>query len=43
MKRGRIRKEAEYYLLRNVLDHPTEKAPEERELLAGLVFEYEGA
>ena len=43
MKRGQIRNETEYYLLRNVLDDPTEKTPEERELLAKLISDYEGA
>jgi hypothetical protein len=43
MKRGRIKNETEYYLLRNVLDDPTEKTPEEHELLAKLISDYEGA
>ena len=33
VKRGQIKNETEYYLVRNVLDDPTEKATEERELL----------
>jgi hypothetical protein len=33
VKRGQIKSETEYHLVRNVLDDPTEKAPEERELL----------
>src|SRR5216684_8018923 len=33
MKRGQIKNETEYYLARNVLHDPTEKAPEERKLL----------
>ena len=43
MKRGQIKNETEYYLLRNVLDDPTEKTPEERELLAKLISDYERA
>jgi hypothetical protein len=43
MKRGQIRNETEFYLLRNVLDDPTEKTPEERELLEKLISDYEGA
>ena len=42
MKRGRIRNDTEYYLIRNVLDDPTEKSAEEKALLAKLAFEYEG-
>ncbi|MCA1452426.1 hypothetical protein I6F35_04230 [Bradyrhizobium sp. BRP22] len=41
MKRGRIKSETEYYLARNVLDDPTEKTPEERELLGRLISDYE--
>ena len=41
--RGRIKNETEYYLLRNVLDDPTEKTPEEREMLEKLISDYEGA
>jgi hypothetical protein len=43
MKRGQIRNETEFYLLRNVLDDPTEKTPEEREFLEKLISDYEGA
>jgi hypothetical protein len=43
MKRGQIRNETEYYLVRNVLDDPTEKTPEERELLEKIISNYEGA
>ena len=43
MKRGQIKNETEYYLLRNVLDDPNEKTPEERELLEKLISDYEGA
>jgi len=42
VKRGRIKNESEYYLIRNVLDDPTEKTAEERALLAKLAFDYEG-
>jgi hypothetical protein len=42
MKRGVIRNDTEYYLIRNVLDDPTEKTAEERGLLARLAFDYEG-
>jgi hypothetical protein len=40
VKRGQIKSETEYYLVRNVLDDPTEKAPEERALLEKLLSEY---
>jgi hypothetical protein len=43
MKRGQIKNETEYYLVRNVLDDPTEKASEERELLEKMISNYEGA
>lgn len=43
MKRGRIKNETEYHLIRNVLHDPTEKAAEERELLAKLISDYETA
>jgi len=43
MKRGQIKNETEYYLVRNVLYDPTEKAPEERKLLEDLISDYEGA
>ena len=41
-KRARIQTDTEYYLIRNVLDDPTEKTADERELLAKLAFDYEG-
>ena len=41
MKQGRIRNDTEFYLIRNVLDDPTEKTAEERNLLAKMVFDYE--
>jgi hypothetical protein len=40
-KRGRIRNETEYYLINNVLNDPTPKNDEERELLLNLIAEYE--
>jgi hypothetical protein len=43
MKRGQIKNETEYYLVRNVLFDPTEKAPEERKLLEELISAYEDA
>lgn len=43
LKRRRIKNETEYYLLRNVLYDPTEKAPEERKLLEELISDYEAA
>ena len=43
MKRGQIKNETEYYLVRNVLHDPTEKAPEERKLLEKLISDYEAA
>ena len=41
MKRGRIEDETEYYLLRNVLFDPGEKAEGEREQLERLIAEFE--
>jgi predicted ATPase len=41
MKRGQIKNETEYYLVRNVLYDSTEKAPEERKLLEELISDYE--
>jgi hypothetical protein len=41
MKRGRIKNDTEFYLVRNVLDDPAEKTAEERALLEKLVFGYE--
>jgi hypothetical protein len=43
MKRGQIKNETEYYLVRNVLYDPTEKTPEEQKLLEELISEYEAA
>jgi hypothetical protein len=40
MKRGRIKNEMEYYLIRNVIDDPTPKAAEERRLLEEMVSDY---
>jgi hypothetical protein len=42
-KRGRIKNETEYYLVRNVLYDPTEKAAEERKFLEELISDYEAA
>jgi hypothetical protein len=41
-KRGQIKNETEYYLIRNVLGDPTEKSPEECQLLEKMINEYEG-
>jgi hypothetical protein len=41
-KQGRVKNDTEYYLIRNVLDDPTEKAADERALLERMAFEYEG-
>jgi hypothetical protein len=43
MRRGQIKNETEYYLVRNVLDDPTEKTPEERELLEKMLSQYKAA
>ncbi len=43
VKRGQIKNETEYYLVRNVLYDPTEKSPEERKLLEKLISDYEAA
>lgn len=43
LKHGRIKDDTEFYLLRNIINDPTEKSPEERELLAKLLSDYEGA
>lgn len=43
VKRGQIKNDAEYHLIRNVLYDPTEKAPQERQLLQGLISAYEAA
>jgi hypothetical protein len=42
IKRGQIKNETEYYLVRNVLFDPTEKTPDERKLLEKLISDYEG-
>ena len=42
LKRGRIEDETEYYLLRNVLFDPSEKAEGEREQLETLIAAFEG-
>jgi uncharacterized protein with GYD domain len=42
MKQRQITNDTEYYLLRNVLDDPTAKTAEERELLENLIANYEG-
>ncbi len=42
MKRGCIKNDTEYYLIRNVLDDPTEKSADERASLAKIASEYEG-
>jgi hypothetical protein len=42
MKRGQIKNETEYYLVRNVLDDPTEKPREERKILERMISDYEG-
>jgi hypothetical protein len=41
-KRGRIDNDVEYYLRRNVLDDPTEKTPDESDLLQKLLSAYAG-
>ena len=41
LKRGLIKDETEYYLIRNILDDPTVKAPNERELLEKMISDYE--
>jgi hypothetical protein len=43
MKRGQIKNGTEYYLIRNVLNDPTEKIPEECELLEKMISDYEGS
>ena len=42
VKRGRIRSDAEFYLIRNVLGDPTIESPGEREALEKMVDDYEG-
>jgi hypothetical protein len=42
MNRGRIDNDVEYYLIRNVLDDPTEKTPDESDLLQKLLSAYAG-
>jgi hypothetical protein len=41
-KRGQIKNENEYYLIRNVFGDLTEKSPEECQLLEKMINEYEG-
>src|SRR5690349_6840476 len=41
VKRGRIKSDTEYYLIRNVLSDPTSKTTDERELLENLIADYE--
>jgi hypothetical protein len=41
-KREQIGNETEYYLVRNVLEDPTEKTSDERRLLEEMISEYEG-
>jgi hypothetical protein len=41
-KRGQIKNENEYYLIRNVFGDLTEKSPEEWQLLEKMINEYEG-
>lgn len=41
VKRGELKDETQYYLVRNVLSDLTEQAPEERELLEKMVSKYE--
>ena len=43
LKRGRIKNDTEFYLLQNIINDPTEKSPDELELLAKLLSDYEGA
>jgi hypothetical protein len=43
MKRGRIKDDTEYYLIRNVAGDVTKKTTEESEVLERLIIEYEGA
>lgn len=43
IKRGKIKTETEYYLVCNMLDDRAENSPEERELLAKMISEYEEA
>src|SRR5690349_7644314 len=41
VKRGRIKSDTEYHLIRNVLGDPTKKATDEREVLENLIADYE--
>ena len=43
IKRGQIKNDTEYYLVRNVLFDPTEKTPDERKLLEKLISNFESA
>ncbi len=40
IKRGQIKNETEYYLIRNVFDDPNPKTPEERALLDKMILDY---
>ena len=42
LKRGRITNDTEFYLIQNIINDPAEKSPEEHELLAKLLSDYEG-
>jgi hypothetical protein len=42
-KRGQIRSETEYYLVRNVLDDAAPKSPGERKILEEMILAYEAA
>jgi hypothetical protein len=41
VKRGQIKNETEYYLVRNILYDPTEKAPDQFQQLQRLISDYE--
>ncbi len=43
VKRGVIKNEVEYSLVRNVIDDPTEKTSLERELLGKMISDYDRA
>jgi hypothetical protein len=43
MRQSQIKNETDYYLIRNVLDDPVEKTPEELELLEKLISSWEGS
>jgi len=42
VKRGHIKTDTEYHLIRNVLGDPTTKTADEREVLQNLIADYEG-